>query len=251
MFCAYKGLNVACSLVMGIPRLTQFIQEHADVYRPTTLNGGMVVIDGNRLCHYLYEGIDWKSGGQYPQFRGVILDFFKSLSKNKVTPVVIIDGIDFRHDLKRTKLRRKMQMQQDVCRELSSPGARGLYTPSATGKAYARVLPVLALQTFSQTLQEQPAIKVLLTNGESDLAIALLANLYNCPVLSEDSDYYVFELNVGYIPFSSLKIKSKPEAQIQGSLYIRENFCRKYGISSDLCVAIPTIWQRLHPVAYG
>ena len=75
-------------------------------------------------------------------------------------------------------------------------------------------------------------------DGESDPAIALLANEYNCPVLSEDSDYYIFDLNVGYIPLSSLKITSKP---IQCSIYVRNDLCREYGVNSDLCLAIPAI----------
>ena len=81
--------------------------QHPVVYRSTTFTAGRVVIDGNRTCHCMYEEIDWKSGGQYPEFRGEIIDFFTTLLENKISPAVVFDGNDYNHEKEEEKLRRR------------------------------------------------------------------------------------------------------------------------------------------------
>ena len=142
--------------VLGIRGLTFFMTEIALVHRSTKLTGGTLVIDGNRLCHHLYEGIDVKSGGQYPQFRGAIIDFFTTLLNKEISPVVVLDGIDYNHEKEEEKLRKRNETIQDIRGEPSAPGADDPCPRSATKKVRAHGLPLLNLLTFCQTLKEEP-----------------------------------------------------------------------------------------------
>lgn len=49
--------------------------------------------------------------------------------------------------------------------------------------------------------------------------MASLANHWSCPAISNDSDYFIFDLPAGYIPLKSLVWKGKP---ITGKLYKRQ-----------------------------
>ena len=44
--------------------------------------------------------------------------------------------------------------------------------------------------------------------SEADAEVASLANAWNCPVLSNDSDFFIFDIKAGYIPLSSFDWKS-------------------------------------------
>lgn len=225
---------------MGIPGLDQFMKARSVARNAVTIAGETekcLVIDGNGLCYFLYKTIDWKYGGQYPEFRGAIIHFFRALLESNIAPVVVFDGIDYEHGKEEEKLRRRRSTIQDIHRELS--GIRDQRpTHKSNAKRLVYVLPALALQVLSQTLQEAPEIEVHFADGEADPVVASLANRYNCPVLGEDSDYYIFDLKVGYIPISSLNLTSYP---FKGTMYRRHDFCSIFAISPDLCLAVPAV----------
>ncbi|XP_065323670.1 protein asteroid homolog 1-like [Gordionus sp. m RMFG-2023] len=65
------------------------------------------------------------------------------------------------------------------------------------------ILPILCEVIFIEILKELniPHYQCLF---EADKEIAELANYWNCAVLSEDSDFYIYPLTHGYIPLSSI-----------------------------------------------
>ena len=67
--------------------------------------------------------------------------------------------------------------------------------------------------------------------SEADAEIASLASAWNCPVLSNDSDFFIFDIKGGYIPFSSFNWKSN---RLTANLFYREKLASHFGIRSEL-----------------
>ena len=67
--------------------------------------------------------------------------------------------------------------------------------------------------------------------SEADQEIASLANLWNCPVISNDSDFFIFDLKQGYIPLKHLDWSSKP---LTADLFKSEKLSQHLKIPKDL-----------------
>ncbi|XP_016297497.1 protein asteroid homolog 1-like isoform X2 [Sinocyclocheilus anshuiensis] len=66
---------------------------------------------------------------------------------------------------------------------------------------HGSVLPLLAREVFIQALSEL-GVPLVQCISEADFEIASLAKHWGCPVLTNDSDFYIFDLKGGYLPFS-------------------------------------------------
>ena len=64
-----------------------------------------------------------------------------------------------------------------------------------------------------------------MADGDADETIAKLANYYSCPVLAADSDYFIFNLQAGYIPIDTLDLDSKP---MMATLYFINAFADQF-----------------------
>ena len=67
--------------------------------------------------------------------------------------------------------------------------------------------------------------------SEADAAIASLANAWNCPVLTSDSDFYIFDIEVGYIPLNFLKWQSNG---LTARIFQRRYLAQHFGILPEL-----------------
>ncbi len=63
------------------------------------------------------------------------------------------------------------------------------------------VAPLFLIHVFLDALREM-RLKFYVADGEADRDIMSLANHFKCPVLSMDSDFYVFNLEGGFIPLT-------------------------------------------------
>ena len=75
-------------------------------------------------------------------------------------------------------------------------------------------------------------------NSEADTEIASLAYVWNCPVLSNDSDFFIFDIKAGYIPFEFLEWNSSP---LTASVFYRQKLASHHRIRAEL---IP-LWASL------
>ena len=200
---------------------------------------GNLVIDGNQLCHKLYysslrEGkkTGWVYGSQYPEFRATLVRFFQALKDAKVTPTVVFDGILHLNEKKEVVLERHKQNARVYDRQRTSS------TPvSHIG------LPPLVYQAFNAILQEL-GVTQLVADGDGDVAIAHTANTLNCPVLSEDSDFYMFNIPRGYIHLDTfMRELDKPPRQIRTWVFHISDFIKQFGLPTDnsLHLVIPAI----------
>ena len=67
--------------------------------------------------------------------------------------------------------------------------------------------------------------------SEADTEIASLACTWNCPVLGNDSDFFIFDINAGYIPLSSF---NWTEADgLTGDIFCREELASHFEIRAE------------------
>ena len=72
---------------------------------------------------------------------------------------------------------------------------------------------------------------MLLPNSEADTEIASLAAAWNCPVLSSDSDFFIFDIQAGYIPLSFLYWNSD---RLTVSVFYRRKLASHFRIRAEL-----------------
>ncbi|KAM9824269.1 single-strand DNA endonuclease ASTE1 [Neosynchiropus ocellatus] len=206
---------------MGVHGLTTYVEGNNRLFSTVKLKDSRLVIDGNSLYFRLYfdHHLDQLHGGDYAAFAALLGEFFSALAACNIQPYVVLDGgID--------PSNRKIATLQD--RFKSKIKEAHLITQGRHGC----VLPLLTRTVFTQVLKRR-GIPVVQCPSEADWEIACLARQWNCPVLTADSDFYIFDLPGGYLPFKYFeweKVKS------QGSLffirtrcYSTSSLCQKFG----------------------
>lgn len=177
---------------MGIHGLTTFIQENPDLLQDFQLHDTKVVIDGNNLYHQLFYHyhVNHHYNGDYDQFALKTKQFFHLFKSCNISPIIVFDGGYDTDDRK---------LQTTLERARTRLHLAGFISHGDRGK----VLPILAYETFRHVLIELD-IPHVTCDFEADSEIVVLANDLNCPVISMDSDFYIFEVQGGYIPFDSI-----------------------------------------------
>lgn len=177
---------------MGIPGLTTYINNRSDRYLEYyELQNSYLVIDGNSVCcsiYNLYAKCNCAFGGDYDNYAQCISNFFDDLLKCNVTPLVLIDGGNedkkFKTTIRRTK--EKIRIACSFC-------------PLSQKKM--KFFPLLIREVFKEIMTEKN-IRHVQCLFEADNHIAAVARILNCPVLSYDSDFYIY--GTLYIPFDTL-----------------------------------------------
>ena len=214
---------------MGIPGLTTFIENSFSGKWLQCEPKGHLVIDGHSLCftmHFDFH-IDWIHGGQYWKFKELLLKFFHSLLSSDIVPVLVFDGIDYKREKEPVIMRRKRDSVRAIRKQLTEHGAHS-----------CPVLPVLAIEVFRQVLEELN-IRMYIADGEADPHTVAIANHYKCPVVSNDSDYYIFNVHHGYIPLKHLNWQNKP---VKAEMYTLNHFNAVFGLKDPkLSRMIPAI----------
>lgn len=214
---------------MGIQGLTTFVEENFNGWERKELRGKLV-LDGNSVCHQLHQDnhIQWVYGGQYGQFRAAVLHFIDRLRSNDISPVLVFDGIDYKRQKTEVMLRRRTEWVRCISDTLTGVGRE------CSG---VRILPLVTTEVFREALEERE-VPYYFVDGEADPDTVALANHYCCPVVSNDSDYYMFNVDAGYIPMSRLNWKSNP---VVADIYFKANFSSTSRLAPELCLAIPAI----------
>ena len=217
---------------MGIRGLTTYLLEKPRlevVCEAYSLRGKTLVLDGLSVCYTLLEQekIKWVQGGQYWEIKSRIHSFFEKLRESKIKSIVVIDGVP--PQSKREELERR---SKDEMKRISK-GVREPHHPRATCH------PIHTEYIFCEVLKEFGDC-VIFADGEADSEIASLANHYRCPVLAYDSDYFMFNLDEGYIPFNSELFKWKTKGEIEAKRYLLPKFKKEFN-NPELVFLIPAI----------
>ena len=206
---------------MGLCGLFRYVKD-ADLERRAWKHRdvkGHLVIDGSQFCHWFYRSgkLDAINGGQYPEFYQNVTDFFMKLTLSGIVPHVVFEGIH------------KSQKLTD-----------GYRLEKAEKRSRLNGLPQLAYATLRNVLTDMQ-IQSYRADGEGDEACVKIAKYLECPVLSNDSDFYIFNIPGGYIQLCDLKFSC--ENRVEADVYFRDVFAREVlGLhESDLLYMIPSI----------
>jgi len=79
-----------------------------------------------------------------------------------------------------------------------------------------------------------------IADGEADAEIVALANFYGCPVLADDSDFYIFNIKGGYIPLQQFfeTLEDITEVRVYDTISMAQQFNLQ---DRDLRLLIPAI----------
>ena len=161
-----------------------------------------VVIDGLSFLyhHQLSEQISWKEGGRYWLLRDELRGFFCCLNKSQVESIVVMDGFDLQRGSTCGKGRYRIQnYNQEIAH----------WIEHSTEPDDIKVIPLLSFRVFLMVTKEL-GVSVLFADGEADQDVVAIANYYNYPVLANDSDYYMFDIQAGYMPLAHLNWRAQP-----------------------------------------
>ena len=203
---------------MGIQYLKSFVRQHFTGWKREEIRGNLV-IDGLNLLYNFYT-FDCLHGGQFTEYREKVFSYYEHLQQCGITPIVIIDGIDYTGEKSDTILSRK----KGIFKALESLSQ---LDTSVT------VVPSLCRDVYIQTLSELN-IKYIVVDGDADMTLAEVANFYNCPVLSDDSDFYLFKLREGFIPLGKFYCSTN---RITADVYYYKEFCHQFGFRSE-CIRL-------------
>ncbi|TDH11236.1 hypothetical protein EPR50_G00058810 [Perca flavescens] len=221
---------------MGVQGLCTLLENHRDVYRDVRFRQSRLVIDGCNLIYLLYfdSGLDQNHGGEYAAFDALIEKFVKALRDCRITPYVVLDGGS---DYTDKKLETVTERAKDRIIRAHQAAVEG---------SHEGILPRLVKGVFKQTLArlEVPVAKCY---GEADQEIAALASEWQCPVLSKDSDFYIFDLPgpVGLLPLSDFKWEavqgSGSQSYIPCKGYTTSSFCIVFQIQRQILPAFAAL----------
>ncbi|KAK5861655.1 hypothetical protein PBY51_017113 [Eleginops maclovinus] len=219
---------------MGVQGLTSLLENHRRIYREVRLTGRRLLIDGNNLIYLLYfnSGLDQNHGGEYAAFTALIEKFVKVLRDCQITPYVVLDGGS---DISGKKNETVTHRAEDCIKRADRAAQSG---------RHQGILPVLAKQVFRQTLWRLD-VPVAQCYGEADPEIAALAREWQCPVLSRDSDFYIYDLPAGLLPLPHFQweavVRSGSKSYIPCKTYSTSSFCIYFNIQRQLLPAFAAL----------
>ncbi|KAJ8675444.1 hypothetical protein QAD02_011230 [Eretmocerus hayati] len=204
---------------MGIAGLASYMDKHSsDFMKKYKLHDCPLVIDGNNILHQLFvdSGSDYKCGGNYTKYAQHVSLFLTKLLQCKITPIVIMDG-GWEEKKMCTMYNRLKERIERAADEKSCP-------------KHKIILPILAKHVFKFVIKEK-GVDLIQTMFEADDHIGALAKSLDCPVLSSDSDFYIYDVQV--IPFKTLNpLISYSQAMqllyIECQVFKSENFLSKF-----------------------
>ncbi|XP_007239860.3 protein asteroid homolog 1-like [Astyanax mexicanus] len=206
---------------MGVKGLKSYIENGGDVLKPRRFRNSLLVIDGSNLYYNLYfrTGLDQAHGGEYRAFEKEVSKFFNNLKLCEIKPYVVLDGGD---DISNKKFETLKSRAEDRIKR----------TDALSRGRSGECLPILIKNVFKQLLRklDVPLIQCI---AEADWEIAALANEWECSVLSNDSDFYIFDLKKGFLPLSEFEwrrvrtIKKTGERFIQTKCFNVSRLCTK------------------------
>ncbi|CAG0913553.1 unnamed protein product [Notodromas monacha] len=171
-------------LLMGIRGLATFVENHGCL-TIEQLQNTTVVVDGLNLIFHLVALRESKMrspfGGEYDGLRECLTSFIDVLRSKGITPIVIFDGgLDINGQKFKTKLSR---MGTSVFRIAA-------VNPGNPASVFAQHVVTLVIQTLQDLCVTHHVAAF-----EADGIIAWLAYHLKCPVVSDDSDFFIYGVN--------------------------------------------------------
>ncbi|CAL8354097.1 unnamed protein product [Arctogadus glacialis] len=187
---------------MGVKGLCLLLEGNSQIYQDIPFRDRKLVVDGINLAHILYNraNLDQNHGGEYLAFQAEVQAFFKALENCQIKAKVVIDGGSGPSDIKLMSLGPEDGPSKNTCQE----------DPWRSEGCF----------------------------GEADGQLAALARELSCPVLSGDTDFYIYNLPEGVLPLDQFQWDSvKPNgarSYISCKRYTMSSFCTLFNIDHQL-----------------
>ncbi|KAJ3254247.1 Protein asteroid 1 [Boothiomyces macroporosus] len=165
-------------------------------------NSGVLVVDGNSFGFQIAREINWLHGPQYHSFQYYVEQHYSYLIRTGKRIIVVFDGA-----LPKYKVSERLSRNQervDKIHELLKEATAAVVDPGSQSLA-ASILPPFAVPIVIETVKKL-GVEYIIAKEEADSVIAGLAKKYNGYVLSQDSDFYVYDIP-GFIPLDSINFK--------------------------------------------
>ena len=173
---------------MGVKGLSSLLKDYSQIYQDIRFRDSKLLVDGTNLAYNLYDmaNLDQNHGGEYLAYQVQIQALFKALIDCEIKAYVVIDGGSGTSDI---KLDTRMDRQR----------ARLENIPAALKGKKMGIFPPSIMSVFEQTLNDMkvPLVKCF---GEADGQLAALAKEWSFPVLSGDTDFFIYALPKGFCP---------------------------------------------------
>ncbi|XP_057302802.1 protein asteroid homolog 1-like [Hydractinia symbiolongicarpus] len=154
--------------------------------------GSSLVFDGN--SYFNRTNVPKRYGGDYASLYAHYEHDFKTLQLMGITAYVILDGQRVVNTIKNQLTQKGRQRFLNCVKKLDHDTKdRGSYPK-----------PIFLRNVFLQVLQDMK-IPHAVSDNAADTAVAAVAKKLGCPVLSEDSDFLILNLDHGVIRVSDLK----------------------------------------------
>ena len=211
---------------MGILKLTSYMREsnHVNEHIDLKVSAKKLVIDGFSLCNLLYFSLKSVST-EYCQFYDKVVQYFQALKLAGVEAFVVIDGCDYENKKLETRIGRCKQCIERLLRVDSK-------VPCLPPRQ--RVFPLMTKLVFLDALRDAASkgnVQLFVSDGEADRDVVSLANYLECPVVSNDSDYFIFGIEGGYIPISDHNDELIDLTSDHQLGYRYHSFCREHKLS--------------------
>ncbi|XP_059909352.1 protein asteroid homolog 1-like [Gadus macrocephalus] len=201
---------------MGIQGLWSLLEDRSHIYQDIRFRDSKLLVDGTNLAFSLYarSNLDQNHGGEYLAFQAEVQAFFKTLADCGIKPYVVMDGgtgaSDIRINIREDRQRGLLRKAQDA---------------ALKGRRMS-IVPPFTTTVFEQTLNDMK-VPLVRCFGEADCQLAALAREWCCPVLSGDTDFYIYDLPEGVLPLRHFQWHAVETGR--GTSYIP---CRQYTTSS-------------------
>ncbi|KAG7283010.1 hypothetical protein CRUP_028527 [Coryphaenoides rupestris] len=218
---------------MGVKGLCSLLKNNRQSYEDLRFRDSKLVVDGNNLVYHLYfkSNLDQNHGGEYLEFQAHIRAFFTTLADCGIKPYVVMDGGAGTSDI-------KMETLLDRYKDKVQKAHDAAHTGGQKG-----ILPCFTKLVFGQTLRDLK-VPVAMCFGEADCQLAALAKGWCCPVLSNDSDFYIFDLPAGLLPLDHFQwdaVRSHGGSYIPCKRYTTSSFCTFFKINRQLLPVFATL----------
>ncbi|XP_077295610.1 single-strand DNA endonuclease protein asteroid [Arctopsyche grandis] len=186
---------------MGVLGLATFVNRSSQgtgIGEQCHLRECKLVVDGSSLAAQLYRYTPARHrspfNGDYSLIESTFRKFFQALHRCEIQPYVICDGGYDKRKLN-TAISRLKSRAQDAAQ----------INPKSIEHSDLMIFPLLLRDVFFHVMTTMK-IKFIICEWEADQDIAIVARYLNAPVLSYDSDFYIY--NVSYVSLNSINLKS-------------------------------------------
>ena len=218
---------------MGIPKLTGFILHNFTEWKKVNVRNGKLVIDGSSLCYNLYfQNYKWELGGEYCEFYSTVLEYCRGLRSLGIDAYIIMDGVDS-DDRKRDSHEKRCKQKFERMADMQS--GRGAQERTVQFS----LLPLFAKAVFQDAVRDSD-LKFFVADGEADQSIVALANHLDCPVVGNDSDFFIFDIRCGYIPITDSS-NSLIDLSSPVKCFKLVDFSRQFALNGDQRLFLPLI----------